>query len=167
MATRVVDPAKVRALEESRTLNPRPEQVVDEAFINSPFLDPYDLVQVKYEMVRRVRVDKVPVARAAPAFGFCRQSFYAIAAALDAGGPAALAPGKPGPKGPSKLTGPVMEHLEALLETNPGLKAPALAVVVAESFGITVHPRSVERALARRREARAHGQEENIRGADR
>ncbi|MET8243259.1 hypothetical protein ABZV31_01785 [Streptomyces sp. NPDC005202] len=50
-------------------------------FAASQFLDPYDLVQVKYEMVRRVRVDKVPVAKAARAFGFCRQSFYAIAAA--------------------------------------------------------------------------------------
>jgi len=161
MATRVGDPAKLRALAESRTLNPRPEAVVDEGFTGSPFLDPYDLVQVKYEMVRRVRVDKVPVARAAPAFGFCRQSFYAIAAALDAGGPAALVPGKPGPKGASKLTEPVMEHLEALLEADPGMKASALAAAVAECFGLTVHPRSVERALARRREARS--QEENIR----
>ncbi|MFJ9382004.1 hypothetical protein [Streptomyces sp. NPDC101455] len=114
-------------------------------------------------MVRRVRVDKVPVARAAPAFGFCRQSFYAIAAALDAGGPAALVPGKPGPKGPSKLTEPVMEHVEALLQADPELKAPVLAAAVAEEFDLTVHPRSVERALARRREARI--QEDNRRGS--
>ncbi|KAF5990618.1 helix-turn-helix domain-containing protein [Streptomyces sp. WAC00263] len=161
MAKAAVDPAKLRALTESKTLNPRPEAVVDEVFTASPFLDPYDLVQVKYEMVRRVRVDKVPVARAAPAFGFCRQSFYAIAAALDAGGPSALVPGKPGPKGPSKLTGPVMEHVEALLAADPELKAPALAAAVAEAFGLVVHPRSVERALIRTREARS--QEENIR----
>jgi hypothetical protein len=135
--------------------------VVDEVFTASPLLDPYDLVQVKYEMVRRMRVDKVPVARAAPAFGFCRQSFYGIAAALDAGGPAALVTGKPGPKGPSKLTGLVMEHVEALLEADPELKAPALATAVAEVFGLVVHPRSVERALAHRREVRS--QEENIR----
>ncbi|MFD7447083.1 helix-turn-helix domain-containing protein [Streptomyces sp. NPDC059909] len=160
MAAAAGSAAKIRALRESRTLNPRPEAVVDEAFTASSFLDPCDLVQVKYEMVRRVRVDKVPVARAAAAFGFCRQSFYAIAAALDAGGPAALVPGKPGPKGPRKLIQPVMEHIEALLQADPGLKAPALAAAVAEEFGVQVHPRSIERALARRREGRS--QEEEI-----
>ncbi|MET8184152.1 helix-turn-helix domain-containing protein [Streptomyces sp. NPDC005336] len=161
MAAMAGGAAKTRALAESRTLNPRPESVLDEAFTGSSFLDPHDLVQVKYEMVRRVRVDKVPVARAAKAFGFCRQSFYAIAAALDAGGPAALVPGKPGPKGPTKLTDPVMEYVEALLQADAETKAPALAAAVAEEFGLSVHPRSIERALARRREART--QEENIR----
>jgi transposase len=161
MAAGAESAAKIRALRESKTLNPRPGAVTDEAFTASAFLDPHDLVQVKYEMVRRVRVDKVPVARAAPAFGFCRQTFYAIAAALDAGGPAALVPGKPGPKGPSKLTEPVMEHIEALLRAGPDLKAPALAAAVAEEFDVRVHPRSIERALARRREGR--GQEDNRR----
>ncbi|MEC4017103.1 helix-turn-helix domain-containing protein [Streptomyces sp. H27-D2] len=151
---------KARALSASRTLNPRPGAVADAAFAVSSFLDPHDLVQVKYEMVRRVRVDKVPVSRAAAAFGFCRQSFYAIAAALDVGGPAALVPGKPGPKGPRKLTEPVMLHIEVLLAADPTLKARALAAMVAEEFALVVHPRSIERALARRREA--HSQEENL-----
>jgi len=35
-----------------------------------------DVVQVKYEMLRRVRVDQVPMARAARAFGFSRPAFY-------------------------------------------------------------------------------------------
>src|ERR1700720_571767 len=110
---------KLRVLRESRTLNPRPEAVADEAFRTSAFLDPHDLVQVKYEMVRRVRVDDVPVSQATRMFGFCRQSFYVIAAALDAQGPAGLVPGKPGPKGPRKLTEPVMTHVETLLRADP------------------------------------------------
>ena len=56
MARQREDP-KVEALREERTLNPRPEAVTDEAFAASEFLDARDLVQVKYEMVRRVRVD--------------------------------------------------------------------------------------------------------------
>ena len=79
-----------------RSLNPRPEAVSDERFAGSEFLDARDLVQVKYEMVRRVRVDGEPVARAAEAFGFSRPSFYAAAAALDAGGLPALVPARPG-----------------------------------------------------------------------
>ncbi|KAF5990251.1 hypothetical protein BOG92_054490 [Streptomyces sp. WAC00263] len=79
--------------------------MVDEVFTASPFLDPYDLVQVKYEMVRRVRVDKVPVARAAPAFGFCRQSFYAIAARAGCRWSVGPGAGQAWSEGPSKLTG--------------------------------------------------------------
>lgn len=155
MATMTTSGSKTAALKASRTLNPCPQAVVDEVFSSSVFLDPHDLVQVKYEMVRRVRVDGVPVTRAAAAFGFCRQSFYVIAAALDAGGPAALVPGKPGPKGPRKLTEEVMEFLEELVERDCTLRSGQLADAVEDRFGFTVHPRSVEKALARRREDRS------------
>ena len=79
MARKRKSDAKEVALAETRTLNPRPEAVRDEQFVSSEFLDARDLVQVKYEMVRRVRVDGAPVARAAAAFGFSRPSFYEAA----------------------------------------------------------------------------------------
>src|SRR5437764_1505719 len=85
MARHGEDP-KVAALRAERSLNPRPGAVSDERFAGSEFLDPRDLVQVKYEMVRRVRVDGDTVARSAQEFGFSRPSFYEAAAALDAGG---------------------------------------------------------------------------------
>src|SRR5438128_170090 len=81
---------KLAALRAERSLNPRPEAVRDEAFGESEFLDARDLVQVKYEMVRRVRLEGESVSRAARAFGFSRQSFYQAAAALTAGGLAAM-----------------------------------------------------------------------------
>ena len=62
MAREGEDP-KVQALRAERSLNPRPGTVRDERFAASGFLDPRDLVQVKYEMVRRVRVDGDTVAR--------------------------------------------------------------------------------------------------------
>lgn len=151
MAATVTDP-KVAALAAARSLNPHPEKVVDEAFLASPFCDARDLVQIKYEMVRRVRVDKVPVAQAARAFGYCRQAFYEIAAALDEGGPAALVPGRPGPKGPTKLTAQVMDRVEGWRTAEPSLSSRQLADKVHAEFGFTVHPRSVERALTRPRE---------------
>jgi hypothetical protein len=70
--------------------------------------------------------------------------------ALAAGGLAALIPGKPGPKGGHKLTGPVLDHLQALLEQDPRLTFGELAAQAAQRFGIQVHPRSVRRALERR-----------------
>jgi hypothetical protein len=48
-----------------------------------------------------------------------------------------------------------MEHIEALLRADPALKATALVAAVAEEFSLKVHPRSVERVLARRREVRS------------
>ena len=48
------DDAKLRSLREQGTLNPRPQAVTDDLFTASEFFDPHDLVQVKYEMLRRV-----------------------------------------------------------------------------------------------------------------
>ena len=81
MARRARD-GKAQELAASRTLNPRPEAVVDEGFRSSEFFDARDLVQVKYEMVRRVEADGASVSAAAGAFGFSRQSYYSAARAL-------------------------------------------------------------------------------------
>ena len=49
---------KTAALRERRSLNRRPEKVTDPAFLKDEFFDPRDLVQVKYEMLRRVEMEK-------------------------------------------------------------------------------------------------------------
>jgi transposase len=149
MAARRQDDPKVRALRETRSLNPRAEAVSDAAFAASEFLDARDLVQVKYEMVRRVRVEGEQVARAADAFGFSRQSFYATQTALDDGGLPALVPQRPGPRRAHKLSAEVLSFCRERLEADPGLRAKDLVTAIAERFGIDVHPRSIERALAR------------------
>ena len=140
---------KVEALRAQRSLNPRPEAVRDESFAASEFLDPRDLVQVKYEMVRRVRVDGAPVTAAAAAFGFSRPSFYEAAAAVDRDGLGGLVPAKPGPRRAHKLTGEVIAYARQLREQDPDLGSAQLADAIAAKFAISVHPRSVERALAR------------------
>lgn len=149
------DDAKTQALEASRTLNPCPGKVTDPAFSPGGFFDPADLVQVKYEMVRKAEAGDVAASRAAADFGFSRQSLYSARAALRERGLAGLVPSKPGPKGGHKLTGQVVDLLEDLLAAGPGLRSADLAAEVRQRFGISVHPRSVERALQRRRTARA------------
>ena len=148
MAGEGEDP-KVVALRAQRSLNPRPEAVSDERFASSEFLDPRDLVQVKYEMVRRVRVDGDTVARSAQEFGFSRPSFYEAAAALDAGGLAGLVPVRPGPRRAHKLTDEVLTFARERLAAKPGLRSADLVELIAERFGVRVHRRSIERALAR------------------
>jgi transposase len=157
------DDPKQAALRETRCLNPRPEAVTDEAFTAGPeFFDARDMVQVKYEMVRRVRAEGRPVSAAAAAFGFSRPSYYQAAAAVDAGGLAALVPARPGPRRAHKLTDQVVAFARQLRDADPSLRSVDLAGAIAGRFGITVHPRSVERALARAaapKSAAEHGQQ--------
>jgi len=148
------DDGKTRALAASRTLNPRPEKVTDPAFAPGSFFDPADLVQVKYEMVRRSEIDGVPAAAAAAAFGFSRQSLYTAKSALAGQGLAGLIPARPGPKSGHKLTEEVVDLLEELA-ADATLRPAGLAAALRQRTGISVHPRSAERALSRRRAARA------------
>ena len=148
MARRREDP-KVQALREERCLNPRPEAVHDSAFASAEFLDARDLVQVKYEMVRRVRVDGDAVSRTVADYGFSRPSFYEAAAALDAGGLAGLVPARPGPRRAHKMSDEVVVFAKERLDADPDLRAGDLVGLIEDRFGVRVHPRSIERALAR------------------
>ena len=156
MARRDDDP-KDQALRAERSLNPRPEAVRDERFRASEFFDARDLVQVKYEMVRRVRVDGEAVTRAAGAFGFSRPSFYEAAAALDAGGLAGLVPARPGPRRAHKLTEEVVAFVRERRAAEPALRSVDLVKAAAERFGVRVHRRSVERAIARAERSESEG----------
>jgi transposase len=147
------DPAeKVAALRRHHALNPRPQAVSDPAFTAAnPFFDANDLVQVKYEMLRRVRGEGQRVSQASAAFGFSRPSFYEALAAFEEAGLPGLVPQRPGPRRAHKLSGTVLDALDAALAEDPTLNSAALAGVVFERFGLRVHSRSVERALQRRR----------------
>ena len=81
--------AKASALRARGALNPRPHAVTDPLFVGQGFFDARDLVQVKYEMLRRVQAD------------------------------------------------------------GQSVRAARLAPLVRERFALRVHPRSIERALAR------------------
>ena len=143
-------PPKIETLRRHGSLNPHPGRVQDPLFATIDFFDARDWVQVKYEMVRRVRVDGHPVSRSAAAFGVSRPTLYQAQAAVARGGLAALVPKKPGPRRAHKLSPEVVDFLHRARAAEPSLRPPELAQRVRARFGRTVHPRSVERALARR-----------------
>ena len=93
-----------------------------------------------------------PVTEAAAAFGYSRPAYYAAAAALESSGLDGLVPARPGPRGASKLTEEILAWAEEQLAADPGLRPAQLPDRIEDAFGVRVHPRSVERALARRRE---------------
>jgi transposase len=154
MAKRRKRDLKAEALRQRGCLNPHPEKVADPLFAESDFFDSRDLVQVKYEMVRRVQTDGQAVSASAAAFGFSRPSFYQAQSLLDSGGLAALAPKKPGPRRAHKLDAEVMDFLEKLRSEDGSLKPGELARRIEDRFGRKVHPRSIERALARQEKKR-------------
>ena len=57
-------------------------------------------------------------------------------------------PRRRGPKCAHKLTDQVMAFIRQRRAKDETLQAPTLAQQVKEHFGVTVHPRSIERALA-------------------
>jgi transposase len=143
------DEAKAAALARHRTLHPHPELVTDPLFAADPFFDPRDLVQVKYEMLRRVRVDGVPVSTAVQAFGLSRPSFYDARQELAEGGLVGLLPHKKGPRRAHKMTPEVMAAIARMVAAEPGLTPTAIAARLAAELGVEVHRRTVIRALAR------------------
>src|SRR6266852_5262577 len=140
---------KSLALRQQGGLNPHPEQVTDELFHTREFFDPRDLIQVKYEMLRRVETEGLPVNQSAAAFGFSRPSFYQTQATFQQGGLPALLPQKRGPKQAHKLTADVLAFIRQARQQDPSLRLTVLVSRIRDRYGIAVHPRSIERALAR------------------
>jgi transposase len=132
---------------EQSCFNPRAEQVTDNLFREEGFFDPRDLVQVKYEMLRKVGVDKRPVKEAAQSFGFSRPSFYKAKEALDREGLIGLTPKKRGPRTRHKMSEEVLSFVTEVFAKEGRLPMAEVADRVEERFGVRIHPRSIERAL--------------------
>ena len=142
---------KSRALRQYNSLNPHPERVRDELFLSNAFFDPRDLVQVKYEMLRRVREDRLTVSESASRFGLSRPTWYQAQRAWEAGGLPALLPDKRGPRRAHKLSDEVVEALHNAKTEQPHLTTTDLIGLVRKRFALSVHRRSIERALVRQK----------------
>jgi transposase len=141
--------SKLEALRQQGTLNPRPREVTDALFVEGSFFDPRDLVQVKYEMLRRVQAEGNSVSDAAAAFGFSRPSFYQAQSAFGQDGLAGLVPHKRGPKQAHKLTEEVLALVLDARREDPSVRPGDLALLIQQRFATKVHPRSIERAWLR------------------
>jgi transposase len=138
---------KLTFLRQSHTLHPHPEGVRDSLFTSaSPFFDPRDLVQVKYELLRRVRVDGYSVSDATELFALSRPTFYTAQAAWERAGISGLLPVPTGPRHAHKLTEEIVAELQVLAKT---MSSADLARWLKEQRSLSVHPRSIERALKR------------------
>jgi len=139
--------AKREALVEDGTFNPSPEKVRDPKFHASEFFDPHDVVQVRYEMLRRVSLDNLPVTAASDEYGVSRPTYYQAKESFDAAGIAGLVPKKPGPRGPHKINDKILAFLQAHLTPDEPIRARELVKLIRRELNVELHPRTIERAL--------------------
>jgi transposase len=141
--------SKLRALQESGTANPRAHAVQDPAFVDSDFFDAHDLIQVRYEMLRRVRTEGQSITKATTLFGVSRPTFYKVQSDFTRSGLVGLLPAKRGPRGQRKITPNVLRFIEEAVAIEEKLDTQDLAARIAQRFDLVVHWRTVQRALAR------------------
>ena len=146
--------SKKAALRSAGALHPNPNAIRDEAFVQGDFFDPNDLVQVKYEMLRRHREEQKTVAEVARAFGTSRQAFYSAKALFDSQGIPGLIPKRRGPRGAHKCTEEVLNFAEQWKDGHPDEGTVRLSEAIELHFGIRINPRSIDRALVRRKKKR-------------
>jgi transposase len=146
--------AKQQALRSNGSLNPHPESVQDEQFLQDGFFDPNDLVQVKYEMLRRHREGDDSVTDVAKTFGTSRQAFYAAQNRFRSQGIPGLIPKRRGPRAAHKCTEEVMDFAEQWENAHPTEPSLRVADAIEQHFGIRIHPRTINRALDRRKKKR-------------
>ena len=79
-------------LKKSATLNRTPENVSAPMFAADDCFDARDLLQVRYEMVRRVRRNQATLAQAAARFGVSRATCFRMVKSFDRGGLQGLIP---------------------------------------------------------------------------
>jgi len=142
---------KNEALRQQGALHPNPEAVQDEAFRQAGFFDPRDVVQVRYEMLRRRQVDGRAVTEVSAAFGVSRQAFYTTEAAFEDMGISGLLPRRRGPKRAHKCTDEILDFVEQWRADSSG---GDVSKAVRKRFGVSINPRSIERALTRRKKKR-------------
>lgn len=146
MPKRKKEDPKLESLARTHTQNPHPEKVQDELFKSNEFFDPRDLMQVKYEMLRRVEEDGWSISRASSTFGFSRPSFYEAKSDFEHAGLSGFIPQRRGPKAAHKLSGEVVQFIENI-RLQEKITTSELIGRIKERFGIDVHRRTVERAM--------------------
>jgi transposase len=154
------DNAKAAALRDQGALHPHPEAVHDERFYSDEFFDPRDWVQVRYEMLRRHRVEGQPVTEVAASFGISRQAFYVTEVAFQGQGLPGLLPRRRGPKHAHKCTEEILDFVGQWREAAKTETGETLVEAIEKRFGVRIHPRSIDRALARRKKKRVPPQGE-------
>lgn len=129
----------------TRCLNRTPELVQDVRFIKqADFFDSKDIVQVKYELLRRCEVEGNDVASSCLGFGVSRTTYYKVKQAFLRGGLPALMGQPRGRPHPIKVNDVVRGHLIAEKVKNPKFTAREMAAAVKERYHVQLSERMIQ-----------------------
>jgi transposase len=142
--------SKAQILKRKKCFNKKARQVDDPLFSQYDFFDPQDIIQVKYEMLRRVKNDEWTISKAAKSFGFSRPSFYSARKAFEEKGLLGLLPGTTGPKSPHKLTDKVLNYILAQIKKDNPPAPSDMVKMIKKKFGFKIHVRTIQRALKKK-----------------
>lgn len=137
---------KLKLLENSGTLNLKPNLVKDELFLQNKFFDPFDLLQIKYEILRHVKIDGWSITKATTTFGLSRQAFYKLENDFKLG-LYGLFPKKRGPQKPSKLAAEVIKFIKQKRQDDK-MSWIEVQLAIKKQFNLLLHIRTMQKSIS-------------------
>ena len=134
-------------LEKEGLLNTKPQRVSHSLFETLDFFDPLDLPQVRYEMIRSARVDKISVAAACKLFGFSREYFYKLERAFMARGYVAMLGSTMGRRPIIALNQEIINFIVHRKIEEAGLSGEKLRQEIQGLYKVDCSRRTVERII--------------------
>ena len=145
---------KIAQLKENNSYNKKADKVSNKLFLTNPYFDSYDIVQVKYEMLRAVKNDKLSVSGTSKQFGFSRTAYYKIEKHFNEKGIDGLCFKKTGPKAPAKVTEDLLNFAANLKSQQPNITNAEIIEEIRLQKGVTIHKRSLQREKAKKKRIR-------------
>ena len=142
---------KKKFLEQEGLLNPKPERISHPLFKTLDFFDPFDLPQVRYEMIRAARVEKITVAQACKLFGFSREYFYKLERTFIARGYVALLGSTMGRRPIIALNQELVNFIIHRKIAKPQLSGENLRQEIQRLYNVDCSRRTVERIVEKLR----------------
>ena len=141
---------KESRLKESNTYNPKSDMITASIFANNQLMDPKDLLQVRYELVRAIKCESKPIREICSEYGVSVSTARRYAEDLKKGGLIALVPEQKGPSGPTKLTKEASDFIDAYRKKNPESSGGKIHSALESKLHTGVSKRTVERYLSKK-----------------
>jgi transposase len=143
--------SKTEFLRKEGLINLRPDRVTHDLFNKYEFFDPLDLPQVRYEMLRIVRVEKISVTEACRLFGFSREYFYRLEKNFISHGYASLLGASRGRRPLIALNQEIVNYIVHRKMTDPTLTGERLRLELKTNYQVDCSRRTVERIIEKLR----------------
>lgn len=141
---------KEESLKSSNTYNPKSNRINAPCFADNEMMDPHDLLQVRYEMVRSIELDNKPIKDICSEFGVSASTARRYVKDLKEGGLIALVPEKKGPSGPTKLSKEAAGFIDNYLKEFPKASGGKVHRALETKLHTGVSKRTVERYLLKK-----------------